>query len=64
MSGFLSGHSEGGNSLLGLVSPAAWFSFLEHPHISAKLFSASPLKKKLLVKKQYSLLFSLSRQDL
>lgn len=48
VSGFLSGHSEGGKSLPGLVSPAAWFSLLEHPRISAKLFNASPLKKNCL----------------
>lgn len=32
----------GGEQPPGSVSPAAWDSLLEHLHISAKLFSASP----------------------
>lgn len=65
VAGLLLGHLESANSPSGLLSPAARFSLLEHPHISAKLFSASPLeKKKLLVKQQCLLLLSWSRQDL
>lgn len=36
------GPFESANSPSGLESPAALFFLLEHPHISAKLFSASP----------------------
>lgn len=42
MSGFLRGHLEVGSNLSVLVSLASWFSVLEHPHISVKLFTASP----------------------
>lgn len=45
MAGLLLGHLESANSPSGLVSPAAQLSLLEHAHISAEWFSASPSKK-------------------